>query len=65
MTSYIGMIRKDEDSCFGVDFPDFPGCISAGDAIKEAKRMAEEGLQGHIEGMLEDGDPIPEPGRSE
>jgi len=25
MTSYIGLIRKDTDSDFGVDFPDFPG----------------------------------------
>jgi predicted RNase H-like HicB family nuclease len=44
-----------------VSFPDFPGCITAGKTRKEACRMAVEALSLHIEGMLEDGEPIPEP----
>ena len=47
MTSYIGLIRKDADSDFGVDFPDFPGCVSAGDTLDEARRMAQEALELH------------------
>jgi predicted RNase H-like HicB family nuclease len=46
---------------YGVVFPDFPGCISAGDTYEEALRMAHEALSGHVLCMKKDGDPIPEP----
>jgi predicted RNase H-like HicB family nuclease len=59
MTSYIGLIRKDTDSDFGVDFPDFPGCISAGTTLDEARRMAQEALELHVGGMIEDGEALP------
>ena len=61
MRTYIALLRKDPDSDFGVDFPDFPGCITAGSTLEEARAMAEEALAFHIEGMIEDGDPIPTP----
>ena len=61
MRTYIALLRKDPDSDFGVDFPDFPGCITAGSTLEEARAMAEEALAFHIEGMIEDGDPIPAP----
>lgn len=61
MAEYIALIHKDADSDYGVSFPDFPGCITAGGTLDEARAMAEEALALHIEGMLEDGDPIPEP----
>jgi predicted RNase H-like HicB family nuclease len=61
MTSYIGIVHKDKDSDFSVAFPDFPGCVTAGRDLSELKRMAEEALAFHIEGMLEDGEIIPEP----
>src|SRR5258705_10565249 len=63
MTSYIGLIRKDADSDFGVDFPDFPGCVSAGDTLDEARRMAQEALELHVGGMVEDGEKLPTPSR--
>jgi predicted RNase H-like HicB family nuclease len=61
MTIYIGLLRKDPDSDFGVDFPDFQGCITAGSTIDEAFAMAHEAVQGHIQLMLDDGAEIPEP----
>lgn len=61
MANYIGLIHKDADSDYGVSFPDFPGCVSAGETLDEARAGAEEALALHIEGMLEDGDAIPEP----
>ena len=39
---YIAIIHKDPDSDFGVSFPDFPGCITAGRSLDEAKDMALE-----------------------
>lgn len=61
MTAYIALLRKQADSDFGVEFPDFPGCITAGVTLEDARRMAAEALLLHVEGMVEDGDPIPEP----
>jgi predicted RNase H-like HicB family nuclease len=59
MANYIALIHKDADSDYGVSFPDFPGCISAGATLDEARAGAEEALALHIEGMIEDGAPIP------
>ena len=61
MTLYIALLRKDPESDYGVDFPDFPGCITAGSTLEETREMAAEALEFHIEGMLEVGLPIPEP----
>lgn len=58
---YIAYLRKDRDSDYGVSFPDFPGCVTAGRTLEEARRMAVEALGLHVEGMIEDGDPIPDP----
>jgi predicted RNase H-like HicB family nuclease len=61
MRSYIGLIHKDAGSDFGVSFPDFPGVITAGTTLDDARAMAEEALSLHIEGIAEDGEAIPEP----
>jgi predicted RNase H-like HicB family nuclease len=61
MRNYIGLIHKDADSDFGVSFPDFPGVITAGTTLDDARAMAEEALALHIEGMVEDGEAVPEP----
>jgi len=44
MGNYIGLIHKDADSHFGVSFPDFPGVITAGTTLDDARAMAEEAL---------------------
>jgi predicted RNase H-like HicB family nuclease len=61
VANYIALIRKKRNTAFGVDFPDFPGCISAGDTLDEALSNAREALGLHIQGMNEDGERIPEP----
>ena len=61
MPNYIGLIHKDADSHFGVSFPDFPGVITAGTSLDDARAMAEEALTFHIEGLAEDEEAIPEP----
>ena len=61
MQNYIGLIHKDVDSQFGVSFPDFPGVVTAGTNLDDARAMAEEALTFHIEGLVEDGETIPEP----
>ena len=63
LKQYIGIIDKDENSDYGIMFPDFLGCVSAGKTIEELKIMAKEALGFHIEGMIEDGEEIPEPSK--
>jgi predicted RNase H-like HicB family nuclease len=46
---------------FAVVFPDLPGCTSDGATVQEAAVMAAEALALHVEGMREEGEPIPEP----
>jgi predicted RNase H-like HicB family nuclease len=58
---YIVFIHKDTDSCHGVSFPDFPGCVSAGDTLDEAVANATEALSGHVRMMEAGGDMIPPP----
>lgn len=61
MTTYIALLRKEAESDYGVDFPDFPGCVTAGRSLEEARLMAEEALRGHVETMLEGQEALPEP----
>lgn len=65
MNIYLALITKDPGSDFGVTFPDFPGCVTAGRTITEAKEMAVEALAGHISLMKEDGDSLPVPSSPE
>jgi len=65
MSRYIALIHKDADSDYGVSFPDFPGLITAGTSLDEARAMAEEALAFHVEGLIEDGEAIPEPANLE
>ncbi|MGH7923595.1 MAG: type II toxin-antitoxin system HicB family antitoxin [Candidatus Binatus sp.] len=58
---YIAYLHKDRASDFGVSFPDFPGCVTAGKTLGEARRMAAEALTLHIAGMIEDDEVVPDP----
>jgi len=53
------VIHKDVDSDFGVTVPDLPGCFSAGATLDEALTQAQEAIELHLEGMLEDGESLP------
>jgi predicted RNase H-like HicB family nuclease len=58
---YIAYLHKDKASDFGVSFPDFPGCVTAGKTLEEARELAVEVLALHMAGMIEDGEALPEP----
>jgi predicted RNase H-like HicB family nuclease len=61
MPNYIAVVHKEPASDYGVSFPDFPGCITAGKTIDEAKDLAFEALLLHLEGLRDDGEPLPSP----
>ena len=58
---YTAVVHKEADSDYGVSFPDFPGCVSAGTNQSEALIQAKEALALQIEGLIEDKQPIPDP----
>lgn len=41
--------------------PDLPGCITTGKSLAEIEQNIREAIELHIEGLIEDGDPVPEP----
>jgi len=65
MRPYIALIHKDRKSDYGVSFPDLPGCVTAGKTLDEARTFAAEALALHLEGLADDGEPIPEPSTAE
>ncbi len=50
MTHYIAVVSKDEDSAYGIWFPDVPGCFSASDEAGGILVKAVEALSLHIGG---------------
>lgn len=62
MPSYIAIVHKEPDSCYGVQFPDVPGVFSAGDTIDEAVANAAEAIAFAAEDWDElQGRPFPAP----
>jgi predicted RNase H-like HicB family nuclease len=41
---FLALVRQDEGSAYGVEFPDVPGCFSAADDLNEVVANAQEAL---------------------
>lgn len=57
-THTLALVHRDGDT-FGISFPDFPGCISTASSFDEVVERGRQALALHIEGMVEDGEPMP------
>jgi len=57
---YLVVYAKCIGSNFSGHAPDVPGCVSVGETLEEMNSMMREALEFHLEGMLEDGEAIPE-----
>jgi predicted RNase H-like HicB family nuclease len=57
---YAIVIEKAENN-YSAYVPDLPGCIATGGTIKEVEREIREAIEFHLDGMREDGEPIPPP----
>jgi predicted RNase H-like HicB family nuclease len=57
---YAIAIEKGPTS-YGAYVLDLPGCVAVGKSAAEVKRLIAEAIPQHIEGLREDGLPIPEP----
>jgi predicted RNase H-like HicB family nuclease len=65
VTTYIAWLLKDPDSDYGIDVPGYPGCITAGSTLEGTRGITAAALEFHIQDMLEEHLPIPEPSRLE
>ena len=52
MPRYVALIHKDDDSCYGVSFPDLPGIFTGGETFEEAMEEAADVLQFAAEGWI-------------
>lgn len=60
MTGYVVVIEEGRTS-YGAWSPDLPGAIAAGEAREECEALMCAAIAFHIEGLVEDGDPVPPP----
>ncbi|MEW5773046.1 MAG: type II toxin-antitoxin system HicB family antitoxin [Thermodesulfobacteriota bacterium] len=60
LARYLALFHPAEEGGYWVEFPDFPGCITQGDTLDEARAMAEDALAGYVEIMLEEGEMLPD-----
>jgi predicted RNase H-like HicB family nuclease len=61
MDTYLILIGK-TDTGYSAHCPDVLGCAATGQTIEEVIKNMKEALEFHFEGMVEDGEPIPQPG---
>ena len=55
------IVIEDAGTNLAAYVPDLPGCVATGRSLAEVERRIREAIILHIEGMVEDGLPIPEP----
>lgn len=60
MKKYAVVIEKGPSN-YSAYVPDLPGCIATGKTLEEIETNIRESIEFHIEGMIEDGDQVPEP----
>jgi predicted RNase H-like HicB family nuclease len=61
VTSYAVVIERASDGGYGAWSPDLPGVVALGDAEAEALDEMRRAIQFHLDGLREDGRPIPHP----
>jgi predicted RNase H-like HicB family nuclease len=57
---YAVVIEKAEGN-YSAYVPDLPGCVATGATVAEVEVQIREAIEFHLEGMREDGTPIPQP----
>ena len=58
MHRFLIIIEKGSQN-YGAYSPDLPGCVAVGDTIEEVEKNMREAIIMHIQGMMEDQEPIP------
>lgn len=62
MSRKYAVIYEQGPKSIGAYVPDLPGCVAAAETMGAVQKLIREAIQIHLDGMVEDGQPIPEPG---
>jgi len=57
---YAIVIERAESN-FSAYVPDLPGCVATGSTLEETEQAIREAIEFHLEGLRDDGEPIPPP----
>src|SRR6266496_1183730 len=57
---YMVVVERGETS-WGAHVPDLQGCIAVGESREEVLRLIREAIEFHIDGLKQDGQPVPTP----
>ena len=57
---YVNVVEKSA-TAYGAYVPDLPGCVAVGESEQEVRELIGEAIEFHLDGMREDGVPIPAP----
>jgi predicted RNase H-like HicB family nuclease len=60
---YLVVVEKGATS-YGAYVPDLPGCIAAAESKDEVITLIREAIELHLEGLKDEGQPIPSPSSS-
>ncbi|HVG29566.1 MAG TPA: type II toxin-antitoxin system HicB family antitoxin [Pyrinomonadaceae bacterium] len=56
-----GVVIEKGGTSYGAYVPALPGCVAVGETLEEVEQLTREAIQFHIEGLQEEGLPVPEP----
>lgn len=59
MAYAVALIHEEQNSSFGVTFPDFPGCVSAATNLNDAIARAAVALAAHVKSLGEKSQTLP------
>jgi predicted RNase H-like HicB family nuclease len=58
---YLIVVEGDDDTNYSAYSPDVPGVAAVGSTREECEQEMREAIEFHLEGLAEDGEPVPEP----
>ncbi len=61
MTSKYLVVFEKAENGYSAYVPDMPGCVATAETLAKAEQLIREGLELHVEGIVEDGHRIPRP----
>ena len=64
MRSYTIVLYSEPEGGYSVAVPALPGCATEGETVSEAKRMAREAIELHLECLADHGQRLPNDVRS-
>ena len=55
------VVVEEGESSFGAHVPDLPGCVAVAETRQEVLTLIQEAIEFHLEGIRENGEPVPTP----